>query len=90
MRKGCRILDGELAVSTGPGPMAIGVGAALPGGKKLLGRSARWAMQKVCKEGLSTLLPLTVLSPFPLQLSRQPLVFSAYYVLDLGFITVNF
>lgn len=54
MRKGCRILDGELAVSTGPGPMEIRVGEALPGGKKLLGRSARWAMQKVCKEGLST------------------------------------
>ena len=41
MRKGCRILDGELAVSTGPGPMEIRVGEALPGGKKLLGRSAR-------------------------------------------------
>ena len=27
---------------------------------------------------------------FPLQLPRQPLLFSAYYVLDLGFITVNF
>ena len=54
MIKGCRIFDGELAVSTGPGPMEIGVGEALPGGKKLLGRRARWEMQKVCKEGLST------------------------------------
>lgn len=39
MRTGCRILDGELAVSTGPGPLEIGVGEALPGGRKLLGRS---------------------------------------------------
>ena len=31
MIKGCRIFDGELAVSTGPGPMEIGVGEALPG-----------------------------------------------------------
>lgn len=51
MRKGCRIVDGELAVSTGPGPMEIGVGAACLGKETVGQKCHRWAMQKVCKEG---------------------------------------
>ena len=81
--------------------MEIEVGEALPGGRKLRqkcrmgnaeglqGRSLFFGVFFARKVFLP-LLPLTVLSPFPLQLPRQPLLFSAYYVLDLRFITVNF
>lgn len=66
MRTGCRILDRELAVSTGPGPMEIEVGEALPGGRKfrqkcrmanaegLQGRSLFFVFVFFCKEALST------------------------------------
>lgn len=61
MRKGCRIFDGELVVSTGPGPMEIGVREVLPGGKKLLGRSARRKCRRFARKVFLPLLPMTVL-----------------------------
>lgn len=33
--------------------------------------------------------PVALFFPFPVQLPREPLLVSAYYVLGLGFITVN-
>lgn len=70
--------------------MEMGVEKTLPRGRRLLGRSAGMGnAEGLQRKVFLPLPPLTVLSPFPLQLPRQPLLFSAYYVLGLRFITVD-
>lgn len=67
----------------------MGVIKAIPG-RRLLNKSARIGKCRGYIRKVFLLLhALTLFFPFPVQLPRDPLLVSAYYVLGLRFITVN-